>query len=343
MLKFKDHIGLDIGSKLTKLVQLTPAEKGTFRLVAIGSAPTLHGENLVETENAKIEMIKKLVRDSHATTHQVVINLPESQAYTRVVEMPFIPEEELTQAIRWQAEQYIPVPLSEVVLKHEVLSQEEGEAEKKMSVLLVAAPNALLNNYLSFLGRAGLEVVAIETETLAVARAIIGADAFSPNTLLIHLGNETTTISVLQRGNLALTQSISSGGAAITRAIVSTLGLEEDQAEEYKCSYGLDNTRLDGKVAAVIKPIVEMLLGEIKRTLAFYESHDTQKAIKRAVLSGGTALLPEIVSYFTENLNIEVQVGNPFLSVSLTDKQKLAIADGGVLYSTAIGLAMKPT
>lgn len=345
MLKFKDHFGLDLGSKLIKLVQLAPEGNDRFKLVAFGQGETPHGENPADVENAKIEAIKKLVKDCRLTTRQVVINLPEAQVYTRVIELPFLAEGELSQAIRWQAEQYIPVPITDVVLKHQILSHSEGgeNAEKKMMVLLVAAPSVLLNNYISLMGRAGLEVLAIETEILAVARAIVGADTFSPNSLLVHLGNETTTISVLQRGDLALTQSISSGGVAITRAVASTLGLENKQAEEYKCSYGLDETKLEGKVAQAIKPIVEMLLREIKRALAFYESHDAQKVVKRVVLSGGTALLPNLVSYFTASLNVEVQVGNPFLTVDLTDKQKTDLTDLGVLYSTAVGLAMKPT
>lgn len=343
MLKFKDHFGLDLGSKLIKLVQLAPEGKDKFKLVAFAHCPTPKGENLMEVENAKIELLKKLVRDSKTTTRQVVVNLPEAQVYTRVIELPLMGEEELSQAIRWQAEQYIPVPMAEVVLKHQILSRAETEAEKKMNVLLVAAPTALLNNYLSLLSRAGLEAIAVETEILAVARAVVGFDAFSPNTMLVHLGNDATTISVLERGDLAFTQSISSGGAAITRAIASTLGLEDGQAEEYKCSYGLDSSRLEGKVAEAIKPIVEMILGEIKRALAFYESHEARSKVKRVVLSGGTAFMPNLAPYFTVGLNLEVQVCNPFLSVTLSDKQKAEIGDDGAMYSTAVGLAMKPT
>lgn len=344
MLKFRNHLGLDIGSKIIKLVQLVPESNSTFKLVAIGSAPTPYGGNNLETENVQIEAIKKLVKESRATVRQAVISLPESQVYTRVIEMPALLDEELPQAIKWQAEQYIPIPLSEAVLKYQVLSRQgEEEAEKKMKVLLIAAPNSVLNSYLSLLSRAGLEVIAIETEILAVVRALIGTDPFSPDTLLVHLGNEAVTIAVLKRGELTLTQSISSGGAALTRAIASSLGLEESQAEEYKCAYGLDDSRVEGKVAMAIRPIVEMIFGEIKRSLAFYESHDPQKTIKRVVLSGGAAFLPGLVSYFTANLDVEVQTGDPFLTVNLTDKQRAEIGENRAIYSTAVGLAMKPT
>ncbi|MBI3559109.1 type IV pilus assembly protein PilM [Candidatus Gottesmanbacteria bacterium] len=332
-MKFQDHLGLDIGSKTIKLVQLAEAGDGKFSLVALGQADT----PAESKDRAKI--ISQLVKDTKATTKQVVISLSESEVFTRVIEMPQLLEPELTQAIKWQAEQYVPVPLPDVVLKHEVLSQENN----KMNVLLVAAPSKILNESVSLLSSAGLETMAIETEILAVARALVGADEHSPTTLLVHLGNETTTLSALARGDLTLTQSVATGGSAIARAVAAELGLEISQAEEYKRSYGLDETKLEGKVVTAIKPIVELILAEIKRVLTFYETRGGSEPIKRVVLTGGTALLPGLVQFFTENLNLEVQVGDPFLAINLNDQQRQEVAESGPLFATAVGLAMKPT
>lgn len=331
MLKFNNHIGLDIGSTVIKLVQVELGIDKKFHLASFGEVKT-------PVDADKSEAIKKLVRDTKATSHQVIISLPESQVYTRVIEMPVLPENELAQAIRWQAEQYIPVPLTDVVLKHQVISQDDN-----LNVLLVAAPNALLNNYVSMLSNAGLETVAIETEILAVARALIGEDVNSPTTMLVHMGAENTTLSVLSRGDLVLTQSVATGGAAITRSIISALGLEVNQAEEYKKTYGLDASKLDGKVVAAIKPVVELLVAELKRVLAFYNVHGAKNPVKRVVLSGGTALMPGLIPFLTLSLDMEAQVGNPFLQISISDKQKMAIGENASIYSTAVGLALKPT
>lgn len=345
-MKFQNHIGLDIGSQAIKLVQLSPVGDNKYNLVAIGQAETPHLPDPIENTNAKVEAIKKLVKDTRSSSRQVALSLPESQVYTRVVEMPNIAEPELSQAIRWQAEQYIPVSLNDVVLKHQVLSREEGEADStnaKINVLLLAAPNVLLSDYTSLATRAGLEPVAIETEILAAARALIGGDLFSPTTLLVHIGAEMTTLSILARGDLAFTQSVSTGGSAIARAVASSLNLDFNQAEEYKRSYGMDETKLDGKIHQAMKPIIEIILSEIKRVHAFYDTHSPKEPVKRVVLSGGTALIPGLVQYFTINLDLEVQIGNPFLPVNLDDRQKKEIGDSGALYATATGLALKLT
>lgn len=327
-MKFLPHIGLDLGSKTIKLIQLSQISDKKYSLSAIG---------MVESSDTKTESIKKLIKDSKVSNHQVVIDLPESQVYTRVIEMPFLAEPELTQAIKWQAEQYIPVSLTDVVLKHQVITS----SDEKMTVLLIAAPNQVLGDQISLVQNAGLEVLAVETEILAVARAMIGTDDLSPTTLLVHLGAETTTLSILSRGDLTLTQSISSGGIAITRSIAAGVSLEYNQAEEYKKSYGLDKSKLEGKVAAAIKPVMSLIIAEIKRVLTFYETHGGQEGVKRVVLSGGGSMIVGLPQYFTENLGLEVQVGNPFANISLTDKQKQEIGENTPLYTTAVGLALK--
>lgn len=343
-MKFISHIGLDLGSNSFKLVQLNQVSQDKYSLSAIGLVPAPPSDGQIVAQIAKSEAIKKLLKDSRASSRQAVISLPESLVYTRVIEMPFLVEPELSQAIKWQAEQYIPVPLSDVVLKHQVITQpEQGETstESKMTVLLIAAPNKVLNDQISIVEKAGLEVVGVETEILSVARVLVGIDVYSPTTLLIHLGAETTTFSILSRGDLALTQSISSGGTAIARSIAAELGLEYNQAEEYKKSYGLDESKLEGKVVAAIKPVAQLIVAETKRVLAFHETHGGSDPVKRVVLSGGTAMIPGLVQYFTESLGLEVQIGNPFLNITLTDKQRQEIGENAALYTTAVGLALK--
>lgn len=342
-MKFLPHLGLDIGSDLIKVVELAP-ENGPlpFKLTLFGSQ-TL--PPLVPADNPQIVIsthIKSLLKDLHSNTKKVAISLPESQVYTRVIEMPYLTEPDLSSAIKWQIEQYIPVSLSDVVLKYQVLSSPPASMpDAKMSVLFIAAPNTLVNNYMAIAERSGLQIVALETETLAIARALVGLEPVPVSSVLVHLGSGITTISVISGKDLAFTQSITTGGTAITRAIASDLKLDPSQAEEYKKTYGLDRTKLDGKIAAAIKPVLEVILTEIRRALAFYGAHSTAEPVRRIVLSGGTALIPEIVPYLTETLGLEALVGDPFAQVVMTDQQKTALAGQLSLFAPAVGLAMK--
>lgn len=340
-MKFQNHIGLDIGQSAIKIVQLSKENAG-FKLEAIGIAQSPVVEIESEKDSATAEVLKKLIKDSGVNMHDCVVGLPESQVFTRVIEMPFLEEPDLTSAIRWQAEQYVPIPLSDVVIKHQVLTlPEPGVPNAKMTVLLVAAPNDLMNRYLSILSMAKLEPLAVETEIFAVARALVASDEFSPASLLVNFGNEATTLAVLKRGDLALTQPITVGGLAFTRALTTDLKLAQNEAEEYKKTYGLLPEKMEGKVKSSLQPIVDMVVSEIKKAIAFYESKPGAAPIKRIVLSGGTALIPGLVTFFAEALEIETQLGNPFSLINLTDKQRETVFDAGPIFAAAVGLAMK--
>lgn len=342
-MKFQNHIGLDIGGSTIKLVQLA-TEGDKFKLSSIAISESSKIENLEEKDKADAEIIKKMVHDSGAVGKLAVVSLPESQVYTRVVEMPFLEEPDLSSTIKWQAEQYIPVSLDSVVLKHQILTlPEKGVPGSKMTVLLVAAPHDLINRYLAILSHAKLEVIAVETEIFAVARALIARDDVSPTTLLVNMGSDITTLAVLKKGDLSLTQAVNSGGMAMSRALISGLGLESAQAEEYKKSYGLDSTKLEGKVSKLILPVVDSVMVEVKRVVAFYETRPDAAAIKRVVLAGGNALMPGLLGYFSQNLGLEVQLGNPFSNLILNDKQKQAIFEAGPLFAAGVGLAQKMT
>ncbi len=60
--------------------------------------------------------IRKLVEQTRIDSKNVNIALPESQVYTKVIDMPVLSDRELSSAIVWEAEQYIPVPLANVTL-----------------------------------------------------------------------------------------------------------------------------------------------------------------------------------------------------------------------------------
>jgi len=113
------------------------------------------------------------------------------------------------------------------------------------------------------------------------------------------------------------------------------------QAEEYKKSYGLDKSRLQGKIVLALKPIFDVIVNEIKRALNFYSSRWSNMPIKRIVLTGGTARLPGIVIYLAESLGLEVQICNPWLSITKDERIAQILAEEAPTYAAAVGLALK--
>lgn len=341
-----DFIGLDIGTSSIKAVELHREGRGLPRLQLYASSPVPPFQIMSENESDQKAFSKGLsdfISSFPFSTRGAVIALPESQIFTRVISLPSMSEKELKSAMQWEAEQYIPIPLTEVNLDWQILDGNDGKVGgDQVEVLLVAAPKNLISRYLKVLQQASIEVLGIETETIAVARSLVGEEASTPPTMVVNIGAATTDLTVVSRGSVRFTRSISTGGSALARAVSQSLGFDLDQAEEYKRTYGLDSSKLEGKVTTAIKPIFDVIVEEIKRSITFYASHHQGEAIKRAIISGGTAALPGIIVYLAEGLNVEVQLGNPWGFIDCPPKfSAKELEEIGPSFAVASGLALK--
>jgi len=335
-----DFFGLDIGSYSIKAVQLRKIQD-KYQLVALGSAPSTSKGLASEAESdltALAENIKKLYQEAKVTTKNVISALPEDQVFTRVITLPKLSEEELTSALKWETEQYVPIPLSEVTLAHQVIGETTQDTRQKTEVLLVAAPNRLIDKLLKVLKTAGLNPVSLETEILAMSRSLVAPD--SEATLLVDLGARATDIAIVEKGQVVFTRSISTAGEALTRAVAGALGLEAGQAEEYKKAYGVDPGKLEGKVSQAIEPILEVIVKEMEQAIQFYQQ-EKEKTVKRIVLTGGTAILPEVITLLAKKLTFETQIGDPFSRVVEDSLLAKMPKNDLPFYAVAVGLAMK--
>lgn len=339
----KSLLGLDIGSHSIKLIEI--AHDGTNKiLLAAGSIPTppkALSSPLPADHEAVAFVIRQLMKETGVKTSSVALALPESQVFTRVIEVPTLSTRELSSAINWEAEQYIPLPLDQVNIDYSILRDAKETGTDKMDVLLVACPKTLLEKYLSIVEMAELIPIAAESEIISTSRSLAGSVAnIKGAVLLASLGALTTDLAILRGGIIAFTRSISAGGEALSRALVSGLDFNASQAEEFKRTYGVAQNTLQGKIVTLVKPIMDTIVMEMKRAMAFYSQKYKGDKIDAVVLSGGTAKLPGMVVYMAEALGIEVQLANPW--VNIVRDQRFRVLDGeGTTFAVAAGLALR--
>jgi len=333
-------LGLDIGSHAIKLVELVE-DHDTFALMAAGSVPTPPNA-FTSVSPADMEAaaatVKRLIKDTGAKGREVQIALPESKIFSRVIEVPALSQRELASAIKWEAEQYIPLPLDQVNLDFTILRDTKATGTNKMEVLLVAAPKTLVDKYLSILELAEITATAAETEIIATARALVRSLPNVKSILVVSMGAQTTDVGILRGGILAFTRSIPAAGDAITRAIGQGLDFSSPQAEEYKRTYGLQTDKLDGKIVLAAKPIMDSVVGELRRALAYYQEK-FKEPIQSVVLSGGTVRIPGMVTYLAQELGVEVLLGNPWAGIT-RDARFNVLTSEGPNFCVAVGLAL---
>lgn len=338
-------IGLDIGYASIKAAVLSHKENPQ-RLVSLGHIvspqPGIASEADLDLQ-AVSGAIKSLIEEIKPPNKDVIISLPETKIFTRVVyDLPFLTDEELSQAIRYAAEEFVPMPIPEVNLYYQVIFRSpKKEANSRTVVFVVATPKVTIEKYLKVLQQAELNVVAIETEMIAAARALVSFNNYSPTTLIVQMGATNTDFAIISDGLILLTRSIATGGMALTRAISQSFNFEIVQAEEYKKVYGLVEDQLEGKLFKTLVPVIDVVANEAKRVILAHETQNRQRLVKRVVLNGGGAHLPGLVSYFTNFLGLEVQEADPWTAINMDPEMKAKLSSEGAFYSVAVGLAMK--
>lgn len=341
----KINVGLDIGFSSVKAVSLEK-DQDRFKLISLGSIPSPSPGMLSDADEdleAVANSIKKLLSATRIETREVIAALPESKVFTRVIDdLPYLSDAELSSAIRYAAEEFIPMPLTDVNLNWQVLMRADPKKKDARTVVLaIASPKNAINKYVKVLGLAGLRPKALETETIAVTRSLVGNNPFSPSTMIIQLGATTTDFAIVTKGLIWLTRSISTGGMALTRTIAQHFNFEIAQAEEYKKVYGLLEDQLEGKVLDTLRPVADIIIGECKRVIQSFEAKYPQSSIKRVVLSGGGAKMPGIVVYLANNLGLEVQEADPWYSIAREKSLISRLSQDAPSYSVAVGLALR--
>lgn len=334
-------VGLDIGSKTIKVVELS-REGANFRLKAAG-AVAFSGIELSHMSEEKDfitlgEAIKKLLKDAKINSKDISIALPESLVFTRTLRFPLLTDQEVASAVKWEAEEYIPIPLKEAIVQHQILERRETGTPPQVLVMLVAAPRVLVEKYIKVVNMAGLNCVDVETELIALTRSLAPVDQ---TVMIVDFGAGSTDLAVAKNAQLVLSRSIQTAGEAFTRAVAQYLGVANAQAEEYKRTYGLSPEQLEGKVGAALEPVFRVVAEEIKKVIHFYQIEEKGQAPASLILSGGTAGLPGLSTTLTKLLNLEVLIGNPFIKLAVDAQTAKNLASYAPLYSIAVGLAMK--
>lgn len=334
--------GLDFGNSSLKVVQATGVNRSSYIVSGVGLVQNPAGsvDFLDKTVVEKlVPAVKQLLSESEIHDKRAVISIPESKVYSKIIKMPAMSDAELSSAVKWEAEQFVPVPVSEVEMDYQIVKEADESSNGQSLVYLVAAPKKLLQAMVDFVFSVGIEPIAVESEMIAVSRSMMHGVESEGSTLLIHIGALSTVMGIVNKESLILAHYMNTGGVAMTRAVSQSLSLPIAQAEEYKRTYGLDTKQLEGKVRGSLLIILESVAGEVRKAIEHHITTNNSQVTK-IVLSGGGAYLPELGSYFGEKFGgMEILLGDPFVYAKAGRGVKLPKERAA--YGVAAGLALR--
>lgn len=362
-------LGIDLGAGNIKLVELR-SEQGRPRLVTYGMYEVPHSQ-VVDNDWSKrrpeaVAALKALLERTHAKSRLVISALPTFAVFSSLISIPPVSPKELPNAIRLEAKKVVPRPIEEMILDWKEIQppatkqQTAGEdiqdndsgrlgtitgtkSGQQKKILITAAPKELVDEYVSIFKDAGLRLVSLETEALALSRSLIGRD---PSVIMVvDMGAKTTNLSIIEQGIPLVNRAVNFGGASVTGEIAKRTGMSAKQAEQWKRDMGIIMNR--SQISPAVRDILDDVLHEIEYLFQLYRRQFSSgvgagsSAIEKVILAGGTCFVPGIAQYLAERLNVPVHIGDPWARIVYPEDISQLLVETGPSMAVAVGLAMR--
>jgi type IV pilus assembly protein PilM len=351
----KRYVGLKIGS--SQLAAARVVNNGDSQLVQVAREPLETGI-VVGGEPRQPDELANALRDffkKHKLPKSGVrLGIANNRIGVRTLEIAGIDDpKQLGNAIRFRAQEALPIPLDEAVLDFQVLSErvDATSGQTVRRVLLVVAYRDLIDRYVSACRKAGLKLVGIDLEAFGLLRALTvprdAEEAPRAATVVVNVGHDRSTFGVSDGLYCEFTRVLDWGGAKLGVAIARALDLAPSEAAPIKHALSLVEpvtpagltTEQAQKAREAAQRELHNFARELVSALQFYQNQPGSLGIGEVVLTGGTAELPGIDAELRRLIGVPVRLGDPLTNVRLGKKVDMP-EDVGSL-ATAIGLGIE--
>lgn len=347
----KEVVGLKIGASQLAAARVELNGSAELLQVAHGDlAPGVVQGGEVRDVEGLAEALKSFFHKHHLPRKNVRVGVASNRIGVRTIEIAGILDpRQIANAVRFRAQEVLPIPLEEAVLDYQVLSESvdaEGQPTKK--VLLVVAYRDLIDGLANACHWAGLKLVGIDLEAFALLRALtvpVSEGEERSALVAITIGAERSTLAVSEGLTCEYTRVLDWGGASLTGSIARALGLDPAEAERIKQELSLEGDAVPAgltpeqavQAREALQLALQSFARELVSSLQFYQSQSDSLGIREVVLAGGTAKLGGLAGVLERFINVAVRVGDPLVGV---DARKLPNDSVDPSLTVAIGLGM---
>ncbi len=345
----KAFLGIDIGTSAIKIIEMSRAGKrrkldnyGEMKAEALYEKPfrTFEKSTLSFSNRDVVRALSAVLKEAGFKTNKAFFSIPDFSTFFTTINLPAMTDEEIPQAVNYEAPQHIPLPLQSVTLDWQIVEREAGAtlSQETIKVLLVAVPKDVIQQYQQIAQAVGLELLSMEAEVFSLLRALIGEGEKNQTISLIDIGARSTTINIIDSGILRVSHSFDTSGSDFTTVIAKGLNVGYAEAELLKRTQGL--LSLGNGSKETMLPLIDLIIEEVKKIFSsFFQAEG--KDVKKIILAGGSAFMPGIVDYFIKNLSKPVEIANPFINIYYPPILENTLKEMGPSYAIAVGAALR--
>jgi type IV pilus assembly protein PilM len=337
-------VGLDIGTSAVRAAELdlSHSKPVLHTYGQVGLPPDCLVDGEIRDSAAVTEAIIKLWKNGQFSSSSVIVGIAGLRAITREIDLPFVPDNEVDSAVRFQSEEVIPFPPDQTILSSQVLADYTSpEGDKMRRVLVAAAHVDLVNGVIDVVEKAGLTVEGVDLISSALVRAIGGKDTTEQPEAIVSVGAGLTVVVVHQQGRPQFVRTIGSGGNATTASVSAALDIPTSDAEAVKRRIGEQAPQMRTAQNASQASMTE-LVGEIRNSIQYFASLPGRLPVSRLLVTGGGSDLHGFNSLLESQTRLPVVNVSPLARVDtskldLTQEQTRLVSP---VLATPIGLAL---
>ena len=344
-------VGLRIGS--SQLAAAHVRNNGSAEVLQLARTPLDRGlvvAGEVRDAAALAKALKAFFATNKLPKKDIRLGVASNRIGVRVLDVPALADaKQFENAIRFRAQETLPIPVADAVLDHVVLGEEandEGEVVRR--VLVVFAHRELVSRYVDVCRQAGLRLAGIDLDAFALLRSIgMRTDGESRRACVaVAVGHERTVFAVSDGEVCDFTRVLEWGSGSIDVAIARALNLTPSQAEPIKCALDLDAAEAPASLSpmefeaarAATKGEIGQLVRELLSSLRFYQSRPGSLDIGEVVLSGGGSQLPGFAAEVQRSLGAPVKLADPFAHVTFGKKAFSPEEPGSLVIAVGLGI-----
>ena len=292
----KKVLSIEIGQQVTKAVVIDFLKKNphVYNAFSFDTPEGVMEDGYVKDKDRMAQLLREQMKDNGVKEKEVVFSIASSKIASREVTVPYVPEKNLDNLINATAQDYFPVNMDEYTLAYNVLETVKKKDKKSLKLLLLAAPDSLIQNYYSLADLMGVRVESIDyygNGSMQVLQKHIG----SGYSVCVQIGSLNTMVSVLKENQQIMQRTIPYGTNTIIETMLAHPALEcrdETDAMEMLCRENVVYSTLDYEDETVRGTRISE--DQWKRS---GQSREARKAVTDAV--GGILLsVIRVVDYF---------------------------------------------
>lgn len=341
----KPLFGLDIGHSSMKVVQFENTRGKKPKIVGYGVS-NYYPENAISNGaivNFEVlaQNMQELFKDrlvGEISAKRVACTITTSHTFNRTITLPPMDKRHIEEAVKLEAEQYIPIPLESLYLDYDIYKNDAAGIE----LLLVATPKNVVDSTIKFLDTVGYEAVVIEPTMNATARMFKFDRLYRGEpSLLIDFGSISVDLAVFDQ-SMFVNSTISGGSDTLTNLVSKRLNLTPSEAYVTKSRYGIGaGEKMSAEIMEAARPILDPLVREARKTIRYFEErapHGHRK-ISQIIVTGGGATLRGINEYLTINLGVPSRMLDPWPNIDFGGLEPPSDM-ASPMYITAAGVAI---